>query len=38
MENYYPMGGLKAQIDEIVNCYNAERYHESLDNLTPEDV
>jgi putative transposase len=25
-------------LDEFVNYYNTERYHESLDNLTPEDV
>ena len=29
---------LKAEIDEFVNYYNNERYHESLNNLTPADV
>jgi transposase InsO family protein len=38
LENYYLPGDLKARIGEFVNCYNTERYHESLDNLTPEDV
>ena len=38
LENYYLPGDLKARIAEFVNCYNTERYHESLNNLTPEDV
>ncbi|MEJ2331025.1 MAG: IS3 family transposase [Gammaproteobacteria bacterium] len=38
LENYYLPGDLKARIGEFVNYYNTERYHESLDNLTPEDV
>jgi len=38
LENYYLPGDLKARIGAFVNCYNTERYHESLDNLTPEDV
>ena len=29
---------MKAEIDEFVNYYNNERYHESLNNLTPADV
>ena len=38
LENYYLPGDLKARIGEFVNYYNTERYHESLNNLTPEDV
>jgi transposase InsO family protein len=38
LENYYLPGDLKQQIDEFVTYYNARRYHESLNNLTPEDV
>ena len=38
LENYYLPGDLKARIEEFVNYYNTERYHESLNNLTPEDV
>jgi transposase InsO family protein len=38
LENYYLPGDLKARIDEFVNYYNTQRYHESLNNLTPEDV
>jgi putative transposase len=33
-ENYYPPGDLKDRIGEFVNYYNAEHYHDSLDNLT----
>lgn len=38
LENYYLPGDLKARIGEFVDYYNTERYHESLKNLTPEDV
>ena len=38
LENYYLPGDLERQIDEFVIHYNARRYHESLNNLTPEDV
>ena len=38
LENYYLPGDLKTRIAEFVDYYNTERYHESLDNLTPEDV
>jgi transposase InsO family protein len=38
LENYYLPGDLKARIGEFVDYYNTERYHESLNNLTPEDV
>ncbi len=38
LENYYLPGALERQIDEFVIHYNARRYHESLNNLTPEDV
>ncbi len=38
LENYYLPGDLKARIGEFVDYYNTRRYHESLNNLTPEDV
>lgn len=38
LENYYLPGDLNARISEFVDYYNTERYHESLNNLTPEDV
>jgi len=38
LENYYLPGDLEAQIDAFVGHYNHQRYHESLNNLTPADV
>ena len=38
LENYYLPGDLEAQIEEFVANYNHNRYHESLNNLTPADV
>ncbi|MEJ2258265.1 MAG: integrase core domain-containing protein [Woeseiaceae bacterium] len=38
LEIYYLPGNLKARISEFVNYYNSERYHEGLDNPTPEHV
>lgn len=38
LENYFLPGDLKAQIDKFVGHYNHQRYHESLNNLTPADV
>jgi transposase InsO family protein len=38
LENYYLPSELKARISAFVDYYNTERYHESLKNLTPEDV
>jgi putative transposase len=38
MENHYFPGDLKASVDEFLKYYNNERYHQSLDNLTSEDV
>jgi len=38
LENYYLPGDLKARIGEFITYYNTQRYHESLKNLTPEDV
>jgi transposase InsO family protein len=35
LENYYFPNELKTRIGEFVTYYNHERYHESLDNLTP---
>ncbi len=37
-EHYYVPGELEQQIDKFVTYYNERRYHESLNNLTPEDV
>lgn len=38
LANDYLPGELKARLSEFVHYYNAERYHESLGNLMPEDV
>lgn len=38
LENYYFPGELERAIGSFVNYYNQERYHESLDNVTPADV
>jgi len=38
LENYYLPGELERRISQFVDYYNHERYHESLDNLTPADV
>ena len=38
LENRYLPGNLTQQIDTFVDHYNHQRYHESLQNLTPADV
>ena len=38
LENYYLPGNLEAQVATFVEHYNHQRYHESLNNLTPADV
>jgi len=38
LENYYLPGDLERQIGAFVEYYNNERYHESLNNVTPADV
>lgn len=38
LENYYFPEELKARIQEFIDYYNHQRYHESLNNLTPADV
>ena len=38
LENYYLAGELEARIGRFVDYYNNERYHDSLNNLTPADV
>jgi putative transposase len=38
LENYYFPWELEKAIEEWVSHYNHERYHESLDNVTPADV
>ena len=38
LENYPLPGELESALSRFVGDYNYERYHESLDNLTPADV
>ena len=38
LENYFLPGDLEAQIEAFVDHYNHQRYHESLNNVTPADV
>ena len=38
LENYFFPDDLKAKIDAFVDYYNHQRYHESINNLTPADV
>ena len=38
LENYFLPGDLEAQIEAFVDQYNHQRFHESLNNVTPADV
>ena len=38
LEHYYLPGDLEQQIEAFVEHYNHQRYHESLNNVTPADV
>ena len=38
LENYFLPGDLETQIEAFVDHYNHQRYHESLNNVTPADV
>ena len=38
LENDYLPGDLEHQISDFVECYNNQRCHESLGNVTPADV
>ena len=38
LQHYYLPGELEYQIDQFVEFYNNERYHESLNNITPADM
>ena len=35
IENYFLPGDLEAQIEAFVEYYNHQRYHETLNNVTP---
>jgi len=38
LHHYYSLSDLKKAIDEYIEYYNNERYHESLNNCTPASV
>lgn len=38
LENYFLPGDLEARIKAFVEHYNHQRYHESLNNVTPADA
>lgn len=38
LDNYFSPGQLEVKMEEFVKYYNFERYHESLQNLTPAEV
>ena len=38
LQHYYFPWEMEAAIEDFVACFNHERYHESLDNVTPADV
>ena len=38
LDNYFSPDELEAALQKFVDYYNTNRYHESLNNLTPEDV
>ena len=38
LNNYYLPGELQEHLQQFISYYNHERYHESLNNLTPADV
>jgi hypothetical protein len=37
-QNYYSTSQMAEAIDDFVDYYNNQRYHESLDNMTPASI
>ena len=38
LQNYYYPWELEVELKQFISYYNNERYHESIDNVTPADV
>ena len=38
LDNYFSQGQLEEELKKFVHYYNCERFHESINNLTPAEV